>query len=800
MAEMDYLNRSSGSNPQHTVQPSACPYINYQNQHRSVSHPEPIHNHQLPWISHNHSPYQWSAPPPSGLELPRGPQGPQGLPQLRMPPISNFEPYQFLPGALPPPQLPVMNFQPSNNQDASFGAADGLPPPGQSSTGHRPFHSNHSSRSSGPSPPSHIVAPPAPPPIHPPPQHHQHQHQTQQTLPSPLSHSSSSHPSHHLHHTHGNRPAQAPSHQGANRNPSSSTIAPSLLPHPQPQQQQQQQQSQRTPPLLPPQHQNQMASVNSGMPLAPSSHARSGHTNPHPAQTQQSMSSQAPPDQRQQALPQSSQSHHQRHSNPGVIFIPPNVSQHFHLPNPNQLPRQFGHDYPSPYGESMPLPLILVLTAEIIAMPPGQHDFARPPPPQGIPAASSEIRRRGISARSARRNVARAHAFSPERDRDSDEDHQPPAHPDAFVDGLFPIGLMRQGSGDDRQLRAAQFFRGSVSTKMVASASAISSLESVDVDTLPEGEKSCIICYNDFGTETPEGVREAPLRLPVCKHVFGDHCIKKWFDESDSCPYCRTKVPSEPRFSANSRALLELIRARGGPVPPVGSSGVIPQELLLRVFARDGQRDPEQHEPNNPARRSPPTESAEPRRRIRARYSGNMSSRQEGPLTGSTRPSSFSGVPSSGSMQSSPSRDHRLFPDHHLSWNHERERDMLAARNGRANVTPPRPRIGPGAAYYPTPLGWDDHSPIPPPSHPAPTHHNTPHTTLAPREHPFLSEHATAFVGMPVSGLHPHRDADRNVPDAANGQHPVANGVNSPGTSSLTAGVDTPMPDRGPAL
>lgn len=73
-----------------------------------------------------------------------------------------------------------------------------------------------------------------------------------------------------------------------------------------------------------------------------------------------------------------------------------------------------------------------------------------------------------------------------------------------------------------------------------------------------------MICYNDFGTETPEGVKEAPLRLPICKHIFGDHCIKKWFEESDSCPYCRTKVPSDLRFVADSRALLELMRSRGG--------------------------------------------------------------------------------------------------------------------------------------------------------------------------------------------------------------------------------------------
>ena len=58
----------------------------------------------------------------------------------------------------------------------------------------------------------------------------------------------------------------------------------------------------------------------------------------------------------------------------------------------------------------------------------------------------------------------------------------------------------------------------------------------------------CVICYNDFGVPNPEGINEAPLRLPKCRHVFGDHCIKKWFEESDSCPYCRDKLQSEPAF------------------------------------------------------------------------------------------------------------------------------------------------------------------------------------------------------------------------------------------------------------
>lgn len=38
---------------------------------------------------------------------------------------------------------------------------------------------------------------------------------------------------------------------------------------------------------------------------------------------------------------------------------------------------------------------------------------------------------------------------------------------------------------------------------------------------------------------------ETPLRLPKCKHVFGNQCILKWLEESYSCPYCRDKLESE---------------------------------------------------------------------------------------------------------------------------------------------------------------------------------------------------------------------------------------------------------------
>lgn len=143
---------------------------------------------------------------------------------------------------------------------------------------------------------------------------------------------------------------------------------------------------------------------------------------------------------------------------------------------------------------------------------------------------------------------------------------------------------------EDASARHMQLLRGAMTSKMVASKSALRSLQRVDMGDLADNEKcehcllaldilclqlanltgftACVICYNDFGVETPEGVSESPLRLPKCKHVFGDFCIKKWLEDSDSCPYCRDKLHSEPKHSTNSaRTFMNIMRMRGLDLP-----------------------------------------------------------------------------------------------------------------------------------------------------------------------------------------------------------------------------------------
>jgi len=130
--------------------------------------------------------------------------------------------------------------------------------------------------------------------------------------------------------------------------------------------------------------------------------------------------------------------------------------------------------------------------------------------------------------------------------------------------------------------------------KKHATQSALETLESIDVTGLPEGERRCHICMQDFyvkpvGPRSPyvedvkdeddlqnvlsstrekltrgqedvpsaseEDERETPLEMP-CGHVFGSTCLKAWLYQSPTCPLCRVEVesytdePQQPEISS----------------------------------------------------------------------------------------------------------------------------------------------------------------------------------------------------------------------------------------------------------
>ncbi|KAI1001851.1 hypothetical protein K3495_g6352 [Podosphaera aphanis] len=120
---------------------------------------------------------------------------------------------------------------------------------------------------------------------------------------------------------------------------------------------------------------------------------------------------------------------------------------------------------------------------------------------------------------------------------DSDDSDEEGDEPD------LAANLTIQRQEGERSLAA---FRGALAAcKRIPSRKTLESLEPVKIKELGDSELMCIICYNPFGVTNPEGIIEFPLRLPKCKHIFGDKCIKRWFEDSDSCPYCRDKLPCE---------------------------------------------------------------------------------------------------------------------------------------------------------------------------------------------------------------------------------------------------------------
>ncbi|KAH8893746.1 hypothetical protein GQ53DRAFT_763305 [Thozetella sp. PMI_491] len=252
----------------------------------------------------------------------------------------------------------------------------------------------------------------------------------------------------------------------------------------------------------------------------------------------------------------------------------------------------------------------------------------------------------------------------------------------------------------DRGVRAHQLIRGQLSNKRVASKKALASLESVELSTLPENERTCVICYNEFGVENPEGINEAPLRLPHCKHVFGDHCIKKWFEESDSCPYCRDKVPSE-MVLPSSATLQAFLRASysanagrltiSGPRPTGRQSGSRSQDSEPYSRMRDddlGLNPPRAWHAGE--RRSPPSEFSENRRRTRARHFRSAS----GAGASSNRPLSFGGQATATSSQHSPGRERvtppSVFGQPSYPFANDPRRS-LTGLFGRQFAYPPRP-------------------------------------------------------------------------------------------------------------
>lgn len=134
--------------------------------------------------------------------------------------------------------------------------------------------------------------------------------------------------------------------------------------------------------------------------------------------------------------------------------------------------------------------------------------------------------------------------------------------------------------------------------KKHATQNALDKLRRVDVASLPESDRRCHICMQDyfvrkngprspyvedvkdedeldgrvrswFGrglivqdvnvqpAEVPKEEGEVPLEMP-CGHVFGSICLKEWLYQSPTCPLCRVEVESyteEPQLPQGAQGL-----------------------------------------------------------------------------------------------------------------------------------------------------------------------------------------------------------------------------------------------------
>lgn len=127
---------------------------------------------------------------------------------------------------------------------------------------------------------------------------------------------------------------------------------------------------------------------------------------------------------------------------------------------------------------------------------------------------------------------------------------------------------------------------------------------------------------------------ETPLRLPKCKHVFGNQCILKWLEESNSCPYCRDKLESEMARPDQDTIRRMLSEAELAHVPPslrhrlyrTQTSDRAEARAEAQSLLRARQRELEANRDSisrGERRAAPPEDSSDAQRRQRPRFSAD---------------------------------------------------------------------------------------------------------------------------------------------------------------------------------
>lgn len=117
------------------------------------------------------------------------------------------------------------------------------------------------------------------------------------------------------------------------------------------------------------------------------------------------------------------------------------------------------------------------------------------PGPPSVP--SSAERRQLQAAARARRSASRLNTGSSDYDSDDEADFpdilDDEQHALRFIERQISANTpspMRAGDMDEARIRAHQLLRGQLSSKRVASKGALASLQSVDINSLPDSERS----------------------------------------------------------------------------------------------------------------------------------------------------------------------------------------------------------------------------------------------------------------------------------------------------------------------
>jgi hypothetical protein len=181
-------------------------------------------------------------------------------------------------------------------------------------------------------------------------------------------------------------------------------------------------------------------------------------------------------------------------------------------------------------------------------------------------------------------------------DHDSDEDLGSSADEEEqmlrYIDqfGLDPSHFRFMSA--DGSIRTAQLLRGQMSTKRVASKKAIDQLQSVDPDSLPENERSKLLCLSPSGR-----IFSLMANLPGSMR----HLLQRLW-------------PSEPRRRDRGTAASAQVPARvwrplhQEMVARVGQLPILPRQAPFRVCSHlrpPRIPEPHPHAPPNAAKRGP---------------------------------------------------------------------------------------------------------------------------------------------------------------------------------------------------